>query len=290
MRVLILGATGFVGSRLFASLSTRHEVHSFSPRISEIDALENYIETNQFDVIIHLVSSLIPSSTSDDFYKSFNEILLPTYKVIDIASKLKIKFVFISSGGTIYGENALTSKFEEFETAKPKNYYGLSKQLIEEYIFFKNRSDALHYLVLRPSNVYGEGQLFNKSQGFIAVAIDRILNGKAIHIWGDGNNFRNYLYIGDFVSIVEELLKTEVVNQTINLAGPDSVSLLDVLEVIHKETGISPQINFELSKKFDVSRIDLSVVKLNSLISFTYTPLQQGIKNQIEYYRRNFLK
>ncbi len=111
---------------------------------------------------------------------------------MDYCASNHIEFVFLSSGGTVYGVKG--GVISENEPVAPISYYGLSKVQIEDLINFYHRRYNLNYLILRPSNPYGFGQNLYGKQGLIAVIIGKILSKESIVVFGDGTTIRDYIY------------------------------------------------------------------------------------------------
>lgn len=78
--------------------------------------------------------------------------------------------------------------------------------MMENGILFKNRTEGLRYLIVRPSNPYGHGQNLHGKQGLVAVAIGKIMDGKPVEVWGDGSSIRDYIYIDDLAEIFSSSL------------------------------------------------------------------------------------
>jgi UDP-glucose 4-epimerase len=186
----------------------------------------------------------------------------------------------LSSGGTIYGlgRNGI---FKETDACEPITYYGQSKKIIEEYIMFANRKYCLEYLILRPSNPYGRYQSLRGEQGFISVALGKVINSEPIELWGDGSIIRDYIYIDDFLKIFSFLLKNNLFNRIINVGSGSGHTLIDVINIIKDVTGKSAIINIMPSRNVDVPRMILDIGLLSEIFTFKFTSLETGI---CEYY------
>ena len=248
----------------------------------DIDFIKNVIVEHNVNVIIHLLSSLIPSSSDVDFYNGMDSIIIPTFKLIDFITNKNIKFLFFSSGGTIYG-NA-TSVINENTALNPINNYGFSKQIIEDYLRYKRNSCSLDCIVLRPSNVYGKYQSFDGNQGFISVAINKIFSEIPIEIWGDGNVVRDYIHIDDVVYVVKKIVSESVTNVTLNLSTGIGKSLLEIIILIEKHMRKNAIIHFNTKRSVDATTVILDNSELLALIPHQFISVDEGIKNQINYF------
>jgi len=295
--ILIIGASGFIGKNIVDSLKNAghklffmtRNVNSFKHEnnnkcycsLNDSKLIFRFIEENDINIVIHLASSLIPSSSEESFNEELSNIILPTYRLIDCSEK-NIKFIFFSSGGTIYGK-ANSKIISENSSKNPINYYGYSKLLLEEYILFKYRTNQLQYLILRPSNVYGRYQRADKNQGFIAVAIDKILHDKTIEIWGDGKVIRDYIYVEDVATITKKLIENNIENKILNIGSGEGYSLNEILTIFSSIFSKDIKVKYTEKRSVDVDKMILDVSLLRENINFTLTPLDKGINQYIDY-------
>ena len=209
MNILFIGGAGFIGSSLvkrfvsdrkylvfilepeFANISrlNGYDLTVFRNSLSNINEVKNILLANNIEVVVHLVSTLIPGSNYDDYVNEFKNVIFPSIELMEFCANEKIKFVYFSSGGTIYGNRTTFQPFVETDNMEPISYYGWSKQMMENSILFKNRTQNLKYLIIRPSNPYGHGQNLYGKQGLVAVAIGKIVENKSVEVWGDGSTF-----------------------------------------------------------------------------------------------------
>lgn len=301
MKILIIGGAGFLGLNLANVLHKNHKVylldkyiqsilpHSiiaemsglYETSISDVDGIVDIINDQQIDCVINLVSSLLPASLFQAFDGEFRNILLPGFRLINELACKNIKYVYFSSGGTVYGQP--DSDFVHEDNSKnPINLYGLSKAYFEQYVSFASRTSGLNFLILRPSNPYGFYQNPMRKQGLIAVVVDKILKGEAIEIWGDGSIIRDYIWVEDLVDAVVQLLERDIWNETFNVGSGVGSSVNDVIKTIEDVSGVAAHCRFLESRSADVSRIVLDISKLRSVISFEPLMLQNGIRQYME--------
>lgn len=302
--ILILGGTGFIGKNIvesfknddncklvvvsrdlnlidnaiFSADSISVELGSFSDPVF----IENLIVEYDVTIIIHLISNLIPSSSATEFYEGMNDFIIPTFRLIDFIANKNIKFMFFSSGGTIYGNS--DAVINEETPLNPINNYGFTKLIVENYIRFKSNSSQLDYIIVRPSNVYGKYQLFDRNQGFISVAINKIQNNLPIEIWGDGNTIRDYIDVFDVVSIVRKLLYSSISNVTLNLSTGVGFSLLEMIQIIEANLGKKSIVHFNTKRIVDANKVILDNTKLLDIVDHEFIGVSEGIKHQIKYY------
>lgn len=297
MNILFIGGAGFIGSSLvkqflssekynvfvvepeFANVSRLDglDVTVFREALGNVDQMEKILVSNKIDIVVHLVSTLIPGSGYDDFNNEFKNMIFPSIKLMEICAKENIKFVYFSSGGTIYGNRSTMLPFVETDEMAPISYYGWSKQMMENSILFKNRTEKLKYLIVRPSNPYGHGQNLHGKQGLVAVAIGKILEDKPVEVWGDGSAIRDYIYIDDLAKVFYQLIDKDVYNETVNLGSGRGYSVNDILAFLKIITKKDFKIVYENARPMDVSNMVLDTEKMQRLAQVELTPMLNGI-------------
>ena len=297
--ILFIGGAGFIGSSILKRLSNvkndyglyvvEHafanvsrleglKVNIYRCDLGNFDFIESIIRKNKIDTIVHLVSTLIPGSGYEDYKKEIQTVAFPTFKLTQLCSELGIKFIYFSSGGTVYGNRKSPIPFKEHDEREPISYYGLTKLMIENNILFEHRTQTLRYLIVRPSNPYGHGQALNGKQGIIAVAIGKLINGDSIEIWGDGSSVRDYIYIDDLADAFCKLLDNDVENTIVNIGSGEGYSVNDIMDKLKEVSSKPIKIEYKPARNADVSTMILSVDKLRSLIDLKLTPLTEGMK------------
>lgn len=297
--ILLIGGAGFIGSNLVKEFCERDNwelyvlepesvslsriqdapVHVFRGNLSDISFIESVLLKNKINIIIHLVSTIVPGSDYVDFQREFANVIFPSIQLMEKCIKYNIKFVFFSSGGTIYGERDGSSlPVVEESPMAPISYYGWTKQMMENSILYMNRTQDLNYLILRPSNPYGHGQNLLGKQGFIANAIGKILSGEKIKVWGDGSSIRDYIYIDDLCYVVTELLlRPNICNTTINIGSGIGYSVNNIIEYLRKIVSEDFEVEYVSARKMDVSSIVLNIDKVKKIMDFRPLSLMEGI-------------
>lgn len=298
--ILFIGGAGFIGSNIIKRLIELYEgkwlIHVMEPVfantsrleglnikihkgvLSDFDFVESIISSQHISTIVHLVSNMVPGSTYEDYKLEFENVIFPTVRLMQHCSKKRIKFIYFSSGGTVYGDRKNTIPFLETDPKEPISYYGLSKQMIENSLQFEHRTSGLQYLVIRPSNPFGHGQNLNGKQGLIAVSIGRILSGQSITVWGDGSAIRDYIYIDDLSEAFCQLLNNGISNEIINIGSGKGVSINDIISIFRDIVDEDIHVEYVVSRKADVSNMILDITKLRSFLpQLKLTDLKDGI-------------
>ena len=296
--ILFLGGAGFIGSNLIRTLIGRKddikvyvlepsfanisrldgmEVQVFRGTLQDIDFVQSIIEANHIDTIVHLVATIIPGSTFEDYKREYQQVIFPTIELMQYCAQKDIKFVYFSSGGTVYGNRTDMTPFKETDPMAPISYYGWSKQMMENSILYVHRTAGLKYLIVRPSNPYGHGQNIHAKQGLIAVALGKILAGEPIVVWGDGSNVRDYIYIDDLCEVLCQLLEKDVCNTTLNIGSGVGASINDIIQVLRDVVSEEVQVEYQPARKVDVSHMILDTTHLKQYVNVEFTSLVEGV-------------
>ena len=134
------------------------------------------------------------------------------------------KFIFVSSGGTVYGIPQEVP-IKESHPTEPICSYGISKLAIEKYMNLFHLLHGMEYCVLRLANPFGERQRVAAAQGAVTVFLDKALRNEEIEIWGDGSVVRDYFYVSDAVSAMTKALAYEGSSGVFNIGSGVGQSL-----------------------------------------------------------------
>ena len=215
MHVLVTGGAGFIGSHIVKRLiDDGHEVVVFDdlstgsrkrlPKTvrfvkGDIRKMAKARLPKTIDAVFHLAAQVdVRHSVSNPAHDAAVNIE-GTVAVLEYARQAGAKkVVFSSSGGAIYGPCDLvpTPEKSHCQSSSP---YGIAKYAAEQYIELYGRLHKLPYVILRYSNVYGPGQDGSKESGVIAIFTQLAKYGRDITIYGDGEQTRDFVFVGDVV-------------------------------------------------------------------------------------------
>ena len=296
-RCLILGGAGFIGSHITdAFIDMGYSVSVFDrPNISRhnlkqcidlIDFIEGDFNNDNdlvsalegIDVIIHLVSTTLPGPSNDNPMYDIDSNVIGTLKLLELIRKKDIKkFIFISSGGTVYGIPE-TLPIPESHPTNPICSYGIGKLMIEKYLILYNHLYGLNYAILRLGNPYGERQRVDALQGVITVFLGKILLGKPITVWGDGKVARDYFYIKDLKTLFPSLMQSDINAATYNIGSSKAYSINELLKIIEEVTGKGFKVDYTSNRKLDVPINCLDISRVNTELGWTpSTSISEGI-------------
>ena len=250
MKILVTGGAGFIGSHIVdAYIAQGHDVTivddlssgkkknvNAKARLVMSDVRDPNLSTlfaeSRFEVVNHLASQIdVRKSVADPFFDASVNIL-GGLRVLECCRSYGVrKFIFSSSGGTIYGE--CPEPATEQSVSRPESPYGISKASLEKYIQFYGDVYRLPYTILRYANVYGPRQDPHGEAGVVAIFIGKLLVQEGITIYGTGTQERDYVHVADIVNAnVSALTKGE--NKIFNIGTSIATSVNTLYEKLSR--------------------------------------------------------
>jgi UDP-glucose 4-epimerase len=219
MRTLVTGGAGFIGSHLVDALLARGdqvdvvdnlstgsrenlasgaELHELDIRDESLGRLAGQLQP---ELVFHLAAQADVGTSVERPAFDADVNVVGTVRVLEAARGSGARVVFVSTGGAIYGECVRPAR--EDDAPEPGSPYAASKLAGEGYLATWNRLYGSRQVTCRLANVYGPRQLPTLEGGVIAIFLDRMRDGEETEIFGDGNQTRDFVYVGD---VVEALL------------------------------------------------------------------------------------
>jgi UDP-glucose 4-epimerase len=244
-------------------------------------ALEGY------DIVFHLVNGTTPASANIDKIADVSANVISSIHLLETCRAAGIaKVIFVSSGGTVYG-NPANIPTPEDEGCWPITSYGISKLSIEKYLHLFRHLYGMNYQVLRVSNPFGPYQVAAKNQGVIGAFIRQILARQPLEIWGDGSIRRDYVHVSDVVRALELAVVYDGEHHIFNIGSGVARSLDEIVGVLREITGENIEVEYRAGRPVDVpvSVLDTSRAReeLNWTASADFT---QGIADTFAWMRR----
>ncbi|WP_252247653.1 NAD-dependent epimerase/dehydratase family protein [Clostridium sp. ZS6] len=302
---LILGGCGFIGRHLVKELSENNpesfitvvdvvkdsgyekfgNVEQIQSSLSQIKNFDKLLLN--VDIVYHLVSTTTPSDNTEKIMNDFNDTIIPTIHLLQ-CMKLYTnkKVIFVSSGGTVYGE-AENSPIPETHSLNPVCTYGTQKVILEKYIEVYGHLHNVDYIIARLSNPYGTGQNIKKNQGIIPIFVRKILNYESLQIWGDGNTVRDYIFIDDAIGALQKLGNYKGNEHIFNIGSGVGYSINEIVNLIVKELEVEmPQVEYLDSRKCDVKENILDISKIVNILNWKpEVSIEDGILQTIKLHK-----
>lgn len=289
-KILILGGNGFIGSNLCKVLEKLgYVVYSFDLEKPKTNIANiHYIQGDFFcdddlksaiknkDYIVHAISTLNPGNSNDYYIRGYEKDFLQTVKLCHMLVGSRTRLIFLSSGGTVYGQHTI-QPISENTMPQPINHYGNIKLCMENTIRTFNYQMHIKMLIVRISNPYGIGQDYRKGVGFIDAVLKNALHNTPTTIWGDGNNIRDYISIEDVCKIIVSLLQYEGEYDTFNVSSGVGVTQNKIIEMV-RNLGINPQVEYKEKRSVDVREIVLDNQRIMSIYKEPLISLEDGVR------------
>ena len=217
---------------------------------------------------------------------------LGTLKLLQYSRLSGIKrFIYASSGCSIYGSNAPLPLTEEFMSLHLSTPYQITKMLGELYGNFFSHHYDLAVVKARFFNSYGPGEMPGQYRNVIPNFIYWAMRGEPLPITGSGEETRDFTYVED---IVDGLLRAgfaeAAVGQEFNLASGAETRIIDLARMINEQVGNSAGVKFAERRKWDTkSRLLASVDRARQLIGYQPgTPFQTGLARTVAWFKDNW--
>lgn len=302
-KCIIYGGAGFIGSHIAENLlengmevtifdklnASKRNVWHILDKIRFLEGdFNNEIDIRNSlknaDYVIHLVSSTLPSDSNLNPNYDVETNLLSSLNLFEQCSRQKIKkIIFISSGGTVYG-NPLKLPIREDHPTDPTCSYGITKLAIEKYLALYKILKGTDYNILRFSNPFGERQNPKTGQGLIANLLHKIKNKQIIEIWGDGKIIRDYFYIKDGAKAIYSAINNNTDVSTFNIGAGKGYSINQILAKFREVLKVDFEVKYTEARKFDVLKNILDTSRAKKILKWKpETKFDEAIKITWKY-------
>lgn len=267
-----------------------NSVKSITADVQDVNKIVNF--TKDSEIVIWLATSLIPSSDKTSLETDFECNVKPIIAFLEKSNKTKLKtFIYLSSGGTIYGNANSHVPIVESYSKSPISEYGLSKLVAENYIQFITKNSNFQTYILRPSNVYGKYQNLNKPQGIIGFAFKSLVNNTTLELYDDGKVIRDFVYVTDLAEVVLKCINATLQpSQThiYNVGSGKAHSIKEIILKIGEIAEITVSTIPKASRNFDCEYNVLSIEKIKDELNWKpKIAIDDGLKLVWEWIKTN---
>lgn len=217
MKILVTGGAGFIGSHVAGAFAAAgHVVHVLDDlssgrranvpedatlHVADVRSEEaaRLMADEGFEVLCHHAAQMdVRKSVADPVFDAKVNVI-GFLNLVEAGREHGLrKVVFASTGGAIYGEPEFVPQ-DESHPLRPLSPYGITKLTTEKYLYYYQQQYGVDYVALRYANVYGPRQNPHGEAGVVAIFTDMMLEGEQPRIFGDGEQTRDYVYVGDVV-------------------------------------------------------------------------------------------
>jgi UDP-glucose 4-epimerase len=303
-KILVTGGAGFIGSHvvdLFVShgydvvivddlstgrasnlnpAATFYQMDIRDPKIRDI------FEAERPDFVSHHAAQMdVRRSVAQPLFDADVNIL-GSINLIECAKEFNVKhFVYISTGGAVYGEPEMLP-CNEMHPINPICQYGASKHTVEHYLYMYNVNYGLEYTVLRYPNVFGPRQDPHGEAGVVAIFTGKMLRGEPVTINGDGEQTRDFVFVRDCARANFLAVTVEHAPGIYNIGWGRPTSINEIFTSLAKITSYTEPVSFGPAKVGETLHIYLDASKANRDLDWSPTlTLEEGLRETVEYFK-----
>lgn len=300
-RILVTGATGFLGQYVMATLQQAgaegiplSKSMGYDLR-NEGEALQAVLATHP-DIIVHLAGIVggIGANLGQPA-TFFRDNMMMGMNLIHAAAVGKVKLVTVGTTASYPAEGEIPFREEAFWDGYPEAStasYGIAKKALFAMMQAYRKQFRLHFAYLIPSNLYGPGDAY---KGIISSVIPSLVNRmieardagvKEISCWGSGQAIRSFLFAADAAKAIATACAILDENGIVNLPGSEEISVGELATMIAKLVGYSGKILWDRAKPEGRARMVLDGTKAKDLLDWQpETKLADGLKMTVAWYQ-----
>ena len=300
--VLVTGGAGFIGSHLvdrFVELGHRvvivddlstgrlrnlNKAAKFYHTSITQPGVEGIFEREQPQIVNHHAAQISVAESVRDPLRDAEINIQGTLRLIELSRRYGVdRFMFSSSGGTIYGEPQ-QNPCDETHPVNPMSPYALSKHVAEEYLELYRKTYRLNYVTLRYGNVYGPRQDPHGEAGVVAIFIKAMLEGKQPRIYGSGEQERDFVAVRDVVEA--NVLALDKGSGVYNVGTGVGTSVNRIFELLKGITKYRWSQETAPARRGEVFKISLDSGRFRKDLGWEPSlSLEDGLAGTVEYFR-----
>ena len=229
------------------------------------------------EVAYHLVSTTVPGDDHVGLLQELADNISATMRFLEVCREVNVRRIVFTSSSSVYGLQRTTPINESADTT-PISAHGIHKLALEKYLLLHRFNTDADVRILRLSNPYGPGQSLLGRQGFVAIAIGRMLAGQPVMVRGGGSPVRDFIHVADVCEALVAAALTEAPPPVINIGTGVGHSLADVLADLASLSGRSTSTLDEPLRKADIPESVLDIGLAQRSLGFTpHVSMREGL-------------
>jgi UDP-glucose 4-epimerase len=304
-KILITGGAGFIGSHVADGyLALGHDVvivddlstgnrrnvpdraRFYEADVTDEQALVRILESEQPNVVNHHAAQKSVRISVENPAEDARINIIGSLRLLELSRHHAVqKIIFSSTGGAIYGEATEIPTPEEYP-ACPVSPYGIAKLSVEHYLHYYAYQFRLASVVVRYANVYGPRQDPHGEAGVVAIFMEKLLAGEECLIFGDGEQTRDYVYVGDVVRANVAALQ-ETVRGTFNIGTAVETSVNELYRQVQAILGTDRPARHAPARAGEQNRSAVAIDKSAKEMDWRpHVSLPEGLSRTADFFRR----
>lgn len=301
MKVLITGGAGFIGSHITDAIAAEgyetvvvdnlttgrkaflpSGIMFYEQNICE-PGLQAVFHKEKPDIVIHQAAqgAVVKSMEQPVFDADVNA--MGTIRLLELSARYGVRKFIFASTAALYG-TPKRLPVQETHPANPVSFYGLSKWTAERYIRLYAHI-GLSYCILRYANVYGMRQNAEGEAGVICMFMNHLLEGKPLHIFGDGEQTRDFVFVKDVVQANLAAMRSKH-NGVFNISSGTQLSLNQLIMLLEKTAGVKAEVQYQSERQGDIRHSYLHNQKALRLLKWQCQhSIMEGLAETFAYYK-----
>jgi len=295
-KLLVTGGNGLVGSSIISDVKIGKEYD-----LRNIEETNKMFEYHKPTHVIHCAGKVCGLSANMNYKGEFfyDNIMINT-NVIESARKNNVKKLVSFLSTCVFPDNIeypITEKKIHLGEPHFSNYpYAYAKRMADIQIRAYREQYGLEYVSVIPTNIYGPNDNFSLESGHvIPMLLHKMYNAQRDNtdfvVWGSGTPLREFIYSKDIAKLSEWALDNYNESEPIIFSNSNEISIKDLVDLLVNEFNLKGKVIFDKTKPDGQFRKPSDNSKLKSYLpNFEFTPIEQGLKETINWFIENYDK
>ncbi|MHC4570454.1 MAG: NAD-dependent epimerase/dehydratase family protein [Planctomycetota bacterium] len=284
---LVTGGAGFIGSCLARELLKKtldvtvidnlstgrfenvpEKAGFFEGDICDATFVKNILTELKIDIIFHEAAKVSVRDSIAEFAKDAETNVMGTINILSACRDSSVKKIVYASSMAVYADSKRPQPIAEDYILEPISPYGISKLASEKYCLLMAKEIGLSCSVLRFFNTYGIGQQFSPYVGVITIFINRLLKSSTIHVFGDGQQRRDFIHVSDVVHANILAMEKDDGNNIYNVGTGKATSVNELAEMVRKKINPEAKIVHVDEHRGELKNSIADITKANTRLGF----------------------